>query len=165
MKSPKTFLLLSIIVAVLVLGIAYAAISSVTLNVTGNVVAAPSDANFKVAFDRSSAPTTSGVGTINATYTDDLNADVKITGWTKKGDTATIVFKIKNNSADLAATLTKTVSTASKFTITAELSTTRIEKGETAELTVVVTLNETPISANIACDFDVAVIAAPSDPS
>lgn len=165
MKSPKTFLLLSIVVAVLVLGIAYAAISSVTLTVTGNATAIPNADNFVVKFDSKQTPTTSGSGTIDASYTGDLTANISITGWSKAKEKATIVLYITNYSDDLAATLTKEVSSADKFKITANLDTTRIEKGETAELTIVVELLETPIKNNIECNFNVNVEATPANPS
>jgi len=161
MKQPKTFLLLSVVVAVLVLGIAYAAISSVTLNVNGNVTASPSDANFKVAFTKQTS--TSGAGTIQASA-EGLNGTLTVTGLTTVGQEATAIYNIENTSDDIVAKLTVNPSWANKeyFDVTATLGTDTLPavNGATT-LTVVVRLKKSPITADVTTTVNVAVTANP----
>ena len=51
MKNKRTLVVVALIVAAILLGIGYAAIANVTLNITGNVTASPDQTNFKVLFD------------------------------------------------------------------------------------------------------------------
>jgi len=101
MKSPKTFLLLSVIVGVLLLGVAYAGIQNVNLTVSGTATATPDQANFSVKFI--GTPNKSGKGTITATKTGDLTAEMTVTGLKAVGDEAVATFRVCNYSEDMSA--------------------------------------------------------------
>ena len=122
MKKRKTFTIMAILIAVLVLGVGYAAISNVTLTVngSGNIKA---DADFSVVFD-----TTHTVGlsdssskvTINETqyavvagsYTNTSTATMTV--YLDKDNTSEwACFKIDNTSTQLAATLSANVTQVS----------------------------------------------------
>ena len=104
MKSPKTFLLLSVIVAVLVLGVAYASIQA-NLNIVAQATVAPDSSNFKVSYTSNivKSPNSELVvaGASGRTASVTIGAGVL----TKLGDTATVTFEVENTSDDLAATL------------------------------------------------------------
>lgn len=50
MKKTSKIIMLSLVVAALLLGIGYAAIQNITLNISGTATADPSQTNFKVSF-------------------------------------------------------------------------------------------------------------------
>ena len=169
MKQPKTFLLLSVIVAVLVLGIAYAAISSVTFNVTGNVVATGDQGNFKVIFTKGEVNTISGESTGNATIqTNNTDAVVALTGFTKLNDEVQVVLTIENTSDDIYALLS-----LDDYELTGndkgyfELSTPTFSSNfikpvdGTATLTFNVKLVKTPID-DVVANIRISFVAAPS---
>lgn len=168
MKQPKTFLLLSVIVAVLVLGIAYAAITAVNLTVTGNVTATPDQGNFKVAFgkadDESNKPTFSGTGTATLNVTGDLTATMDVTGFTKVNDEITVTFKILNTSDDISATLLAadpTNNNTEYFEVTKNLDKSSIAAvNGVATLTVTVRCIKTPLESQSAT-IGVVVTATP----
>lgn len=107
MRGQRTFLLLTVVVAVLLMAVAYAAISNVTLNVTGNVVATGDQGNFKVAF--SGTPMHEVISgsfspKVNASASG-LTAAIDVSGMKKRGDEIKLIFPIKNSSYDIYAEL------------------------------------------------------------
>lgn len=166
MKQSKTFLALAIVVAVLALGIAYAAITSVTLNVNGNVTATPDQGNFKIAFDNvNNKPTFSGTGAATLTIVDGTHATMEVTGLTKVGDAMTATFTINNTSDDISADLVATPSNDNTeyFTVTATLGATTIgPKTGTTTVTVQVECIKTPIVEQKAT-IGVAIVATPNN--
>lgn len=145
MKQKRTFITLLLIVALLCLGIAYAAIGNIQLKVSGDVTATTSNENFKVKFMEET--TTAGTGTIEATVEDDLNATINVSGLTTSGQTATATYTIKNTSPEnLTANLTKSISHTNTdwFEVTATIANESIEKESTTTMTVTVKLLKTP---------------------
>ena len=118
MKKRRTFTIMIILIAVLLLGIGYAAISDITLYLTGtaNVVA---DADFSVVYDTShtvgltadSGNVTMGSNTyapVAGAYTDTTHATMTV--YLDKNHTSvSACYKIDNNSSALAATITPVV--------------------------------------------------------
>ena len=100
-KNLHIFLLL--LIAVLTLGIGYAAITSVNLYIDGDIASTPNQDKFRVHFiptdDTPSMVLDDGV-TGNATIDDldDTVAHLNVSGLTKKGDHATAVYTVKNDS-------------------------------------------------------------------
>ena len=90
MKNKSLVVGAVIVAAVVILGVAYAAISNITLTINGSAAATPADANFTVKF--SGTPTKTGK-TTEATITDDHTATLKVEGLSAKGDTATAALK------------------------------------------------------------------------
>ena len=151
MKKKRTFITLAVLIAVLVLGVGYAAVSK-NLVITGTLNATVDTSNFVVEFTKAEnavnlTGTPSASGT-SATFVVD-GSKMKT-----KGDTASVVFTITNNTTDtvnLSAQLSDAVIDQidnSKFTVTAsDLSGEVLAPGDTATTTVTVTLKETPIEA------------------
>ena len=151
MKKKRTFITLAVLIAVLVLGVGYAAVSK-NLVITGTLNATVDDTKFVVEFTKADKAvnltgTPSASGT-SATFVVDGSQ------MTTKGDTASVEFTITNNTAtdvNLSAQLSKAVIEQidnSKFTVTAsDLSSKVLAPGATATTTVTVTLKETPTEA------------------
>jgi len=167
MKQSRTFLILALVVAVLALGIAYAAITSVTLNVNGNVLASAEQGNFKVSFikDGTGAPSFNGKGTATLAITNDTTATMDVSGLSSIGDTLTATFTIKNTSDDLTATLVATPSNSNPeyFEVTPTLGSTTVDPVDgTTTLQVAVKLIKTPL-ADQKATIGIAIVATPSN--
>lgn len=161
MKKTNRIILLSIIVIILLLGVGYAAIQNITLNINGTATADPSQSNFKVKF--SGTPTVSETDKVTASITNDTNATMNVSGLTAKGDTVTATYTIQNASADLATNLsvTTTNSNTEYFTIEKKLDKTSLVSGEATNLTVTVKLIKTPISKQESSTIGVQITATP----
>ena len=151
MKNRKTFVGIALLLVVLVLGIAYAAITD-SLKITGSATTAIDDANFKVVFTGETTPATTTDGVTAAATADTKEATLTVTGLTAKGQSKTATYKIKNGSLDLKADVNVDVaeitSNADYFKVTANIDkTTSLAPAEEATVTVVVELLKTPVEA------------------
>ena len=161
MKNKKSLLSLGLLALVLVLGVGYAVVSNVTLNITGTATVA--DSTLKVKF--TGTPVTDGKGTINATIAGDLAATINVEGLTKVGDTATATYTISNYESDLNALITEVNISNDKtnyFEVTTSLTAAGlpIESGETGEVTVTVKLVKMPVDSMTA-NIGVELLAKP----
>ena len=117
MQKRKTFTVMAILLAVLVLGVGYALIADVELNLTGtaNIMA---NSDFSVVYDDQFLPAVSTVGTV----TDGTNTQTIVDGAVTGDTTATMtvwldstnrdayaIYKIDNESTDLAASISADV--------------------------------------------------------
>lgn len=165
MKNKKLLLGIVLLIAVLVLGIAYAATTK-TLTIGGTATAEVNTDNFKVKFVKDGNPT--GLKNATGSVTDDLTATMNVSGLTAKGDTATATFAIKNESKDLSANLAVTTETIDNniFSIDAELADDSIVKNEDTTVTVTVTLNKTPVddTADLEGTIDIKLTATAVQP-
>lgn len=106
MNKQKKLIFVIILLAILLIGIGYAALSNVTLTVNGTASATSSDENFKVYFTgentktSSEAPSTNVEVTVTAQAT---TATVNFSGLTKKGDEEYAILEIENASNDVDA--------------------------------------------------------------
>lgn len=160
-----------ILISILALGIGYAAISSVDLNINGSTATVtPDDDNFDVIFKAESTfSKTSGVGTVTFTRTDDHNVTFTLTGFTKRGDTATITIPFTNDSETLKAELADALITNSNdeyFTVSATslAGTVLEEKGQTgsdSSLVLTVTAVKTPVSDEESTTITAKITASP----
>lgn len=101
MKQPRTFLLLGVVVATLLLGVAYAAIQNINFNITGTVTATPDQGNFNVRFTDVKAY--AGTGTANITKTGDTSARIEISGFSTAGQVGQVKLQMINESNGLTA--------------------------------------------------------------
>ena len=154
------------LVAVILVGIAYAAITNVTLNIKGTGNAQASKDNFAVEFV--GEPTTGGKGRTTATIdkTKRTEGTMNVTGLTAKGDTATATYTVRNLSQDLSADLTAeaTSSNQSYFEVICKLEDTTLKAKATTTLTVTVKLLKTPIDEtkeNLSSEIGVSITAEP----
>ena len=155
MKQKRTFVTLLLVIAILCLGIAYAAISSVNLTISGNVSALAADGTVEVEFTKAEVDESSkGIVTAEPNTDDDYTkATINVSELTTQGDTATVVYTIENKATDIEATLaepTITWTNTEWFNVTCELSGTDLDKSgtgaNTQTATVVVELLKTPVS-------------------
>ena len=146
MRKTNKIILFTLIIVVLLLGVGYAAIQNVTLNITGTAAADPSQSNFKVMF--TGTPVVSDSNYVTATITDDTKATLNVSGLTTKGQTVTVEYLVQNISTDLSSDLAVSVvnSNTEYFRITSELAKTSLTAGEVTTLTLTIELIKTPLT-------------------
>ena len=169
MNKKRTILGGAILVAVLMLGIGYAAINAITLNISGTATANENAANFVVEFDKTAEITKTGDVTAAIDSQDAKKATMDVSGLTAKGDTATATFTIVNKSPDLLANLSvaaKTITNEEYFSVNAVVNTSTALAAEGAKTTatVTVTLNKTPIDGPEEGTINVQLDASPVQP-
>ena len=155
--------------AIILVAVAYAAITSTQLNINGTGNATANQSNFKVEFI--GTPTTGGKGTTTATIDSSVktNGTVTVNGLTAKGDEATATYTVKNQSADLSADLTAEATSSNEeyFEVLCTLEKTTLKAQEETTLKVTVRLLKTPIDEtkeNLRTDIGVTVTAEPKQP-
>ena len=158
-----------LLVAIILVAVAYAAITNVELNINGVGNAQAKQENFKVEFI--GTPSTSGKGTTTATIneSDKTKGTVNVTGLTAKGDEATATYTVKNQSSDISADLTAeaTSSNQAYFEVICSLEKTTLKAQEETTLKVTVRLLKTPIDEtkeDLNSDIDVTLTAEPKQP-
>lgn len=161
--NSKKVVIIALIVALLIIGIGYAVISSTALKIDGSATASPNDKNFQVKF--SGVPTVSNTDNVSATITDDLDATIEVKGLTAKGDIATATYTIENASPDLTADIVANVSKNTNeeyFSVTTDMtSTVSVTAGNTTTITVTVELIKTPVTADESTTIQVDLTASP----
>jgi len=167
-QNKKTLqIVLIVLVAVLTLGIGYAAISAVNLIINGNATANPSDTNFKVKFLKETGVTPKitseygGTGDIDVTS--DTTATFNITGLDAVGESAVANFKVKNESNNVGAeiSLSVTNSNSEYFKVTETINDNKLQAGEETTATVKVEMIKTPINNAVATSITATLIATP----
>ena len=158
-----------LLVAIILVAVAYAAITNVELNINGVGSAQAKQENFKVEFI--GTPSTSGKGTTTATINSDdkTQGNVNVTGLTAKGDEAIATYTVKNLSSDISADLTAeaTSSNQTYFEVICSLEKTTLKAQEETTLKVTVRLLKTPIDEtkeDLNSDIDVTLTAEPKQP-
>ena len=174
MKKKRTLTVVAMVLAVLMLGVGYAAITSVNLKIEqGSASATPDQGNFVVKFDKNTQVTTTGDGTITAAYdaSNELLATFSVAGLTAKGQTASATYTIKNYSPDLIANLAvNNVAAAATgdteyFTVTATLAENSLVAAADTTLVVTVNLIKTPVNDDVSISFPVTVTATAEQPT
>jgi len=152
MRERRVFMLLGIVLAVFVLGLAYAAVST-QLEITGNATGNFDPSNFQVIFSGVSGVTgTKGVNTSGSTATidsvDKTKGSFSFNGFTTKGQTQSATWTISNeNDAELYAHIeinTDTEINKEHFKATCNLADDVIAPNETTTVTVTVECIKTP---------------------
>ena len=158
-----------VLLAVILVAIAYAAITNVTLNINGTSKSQANQTNFVVQFV--GEPTTGGKGTTTATINTSKRTEgtVNVEGLTAKGDTATATFMVQNSSQDLSADLTAKATSSNEdyFEVRCKIDDTTLKAGATTELTVTVELLKTPIDEtkeDLSTNIGVSITAEPKQP-
>ena len=166
MTKTSKIILVTIIATSILLGLGYAAIQNITLNITGTATANPNQSNFKVHFVQETAPTVSNSAFATATVTDDTNATISVSGLTSKGQVVTAIYTVKNSSTDLSSDLSvaTTNSNTEYFKLSSELANTSLKAGETTTVTVTVELTKTPLEENVSSTIGVQLTAVPVQP-
>lgn len=164
MKRTNKLIIAALLVIMLLLGIGYAAIQNITLNISGTASADPAQAAFKVMF--SGEPTVSDATHVTASVTDDTNATINVSGLTAEGDKVTATYTVQNASTDLSADLSvaTTNSNTDYFTIKSDLAKTSLVAGEATTLVVTVELTKIPVSETVSSTIGVQLTAMPVQP-
>lgn len=166
MTKTSKIIIVTIIATSILLGLGYAAIQNITLNITGTAAANPNQSNFSVHFVNDPVPTVSNSTFATAAITDDTNATINVTGLTAKGQNVTATYIVKNSSSDLSSDLSvaTTNSNTEYFTLSSELAKTSLKAGETTTVTVNVELTKTPVSESVSSVIGVQLTAIPVQP-
>lgn len=147
MKNKKSLLSLGLLALVLVLGVGYAVVSSVTLDISGT--AKIKDSNLAVSFN--GVTSVSDDAKVTATATDGaLSATIAVKDLVLN-ETVTATYTIKNTENDVNAEVIKASIENDKsnyFTVTTDVDSAAktIDAGGTNTVTVTVKLAKTPVS-------------------
>ena len=146
MKNRKKMITTALIVLVLLLGVGYATVSSVSLNINGTANAGSKD--LQVFYDGVNSGTSDNVTAISSPAKT-RGATFTVENMTL-GETVTMTFEVKNYETDVNATLAAPSVTKNTneeyFQVTTSCDKTTLNAGETATITVNVTLTKTPVS-------------------
>lgn len=164
--------IIAILIAIILLGVGYAALSSVTLYVNNSqATVSPDQKNFVVVYDEVSNFSYSGNptgSTVTLTRTDDTHATFNITGLTKKGESVVITYPIINESDTLKASLAAPSivnDNTEYFTVTSSSPTAGTElaaNGGSANMVLTVEVIKTPIgTADQVANITAQIVASP----
>lgn len=150
MKQKKTYVTLLLIVALLALGIAYAAITGTSLTATTIATATEVDRNVDVTFTAIAEEESSDGLTVAPGATGTATGTVTVSGFTAKDQTATVKFTITNNEDDVTVTLDDIAGAVVeddewydvKYTGLTEGE--ELEGGNSKDITMVITMKKTP---------------------
>lgn len=168
MKRKSLIIATVLLVAILLIGLGYAALTSLTLNISGDVAANPDDANFTVQFSSADAPVVSDSDNVQASInpSDPKKATIHVEGLTAKGDTATATYTIENKSNDLTASLSAktTNSNTEYFDVSYAFDSTSLKKLSKTTVTVTIELLKTPVQDTENSDIGLEITATPVQP-
>ena len=166
-RKKKGLVIVLLLIAVLVLGVGYAAITDVTLHITGQAAATSDDENFDVNFV--GTPTFSKIGasagaTVNAAISDVHDATIQVSGLKKVGDYVTATYDIKNVSPEeVTAALSASVSNSNTqyFSVDYVFGQTTLAKDAETTITITVTLEKVVVTTDQTATIDVTLTATP----
>ena len=167
-KNTKICIGIVLVVAVLLVAIGYAAISSRQLNIDGSAQATPDQANFTVKFIGTPVVSDQDKVTAKLSESDELKATMDVEGLTAKGDTVTATYTIQNTSKDLSAALSASVTSNTNpeyFTVDYDIADSTIAHGDSTTITVTVTLIKTPIDLEQKSTIGITLKADPEQPN
>ena len=165
-KNKKTLqIVLLVVIAVVTLGIGYAAISAVNLIINGNATASVNQENFKVHFTQAQAisGSTGASGTSTIDTQDDTKAMFDVTGLTKVGDYAEAVYTVRNDSNGVGAEISLSVSNSNSeyFKVTETIQDNKLQAGEETTAKVKVEMIKTPITDSVSTSVTATLTASP----
>ena len=146
MKNRKKMITTALIVLVLLLGVGYATVSSVNLNINGTAIAGTKE--LQVFYDGNNSGTSAKVTAISS-QDQARTATFTVENMTL-GETVTMTFEVKNYETDVNATLAAPSVTQNTnteyFEVTTSGGETTLNAGDTATITVNVKLKKTPVT-------------------
>ena len=147
MKNRKKMITTALIVLVLLLGVGYATVSSVNLNINGSAKAGSKE--LQVFYDGTNSGTSDKVTAISSPV-NTRAATFTVENMTLN-ETVTMTFQVKNYETDVNATLAAPSVTQNTkqeyFEVTTSCDKTTLNAGDTATITVNVKLIKTPVTA------------------
>ncbi len=168
-KKKKGLVIVLLLIAVLVLGVGYAAITNVTLNITGQASATSDDDNFDVNFI--GTPTFSKLGAgpdanIVVARADEHNATIQVSGLKSVNEYVTGTYTIKNVSPEaVTAALSATVSNNNPeyFEVTYVFDQNTIAQNAETTVTVTVKLIKVVVTTDQSATIGLTIDAAPQN--
>ena len=162
MKNRKKMITTALIVLVLLLGVGYATVSSVNLNINGTANAETKE--LQVFYDGVNSGTSDKVTAISSPDKE-RTATFTVENMTLN-ETVTMTFEVKNYETDVNATLAAPSVTQNAnrdyFQVTTSCDKTTLNAGDTATITVNVKLIKTPVTAEAgSTTVTVAMSASP----
>ena len=164
MRKTSKIILVTIVATCILLGLGYAAIQNITLNITGTASATADAGNFKVRFTDNI--TVSESAYVTATRSGDQAATIAVSGLTSAGQKVTATYEIVNESSDLSADLNvaTTNNNTEYFKISSKLASSSLIAGESTTVLVTVELTKTPIEEDVNATIGVNLTAMPVQP-
>ena len=162
MKNRKKMITTALIVLVLLLGVGYATVSSVSLNINGTANAESKE--LQVFYDGVNSGTSAKVTAISSP------ANTRAATFTVENmtlnETVTMTFEVKNYETDVNATLAAPSVTQNTneeyFQVTTSCDKTTLNAGDTATITVNVKLIKTPVTDEAgSTTVTVSMVASP----
>ena len=162
MKNRKKMITTALIVLVLLLGVGYATVSSVRLNINGTSKAETKE--LQVFYDGTNSGTSAKVTAISSP------ANTRAATFTVENmtlnETVTMTFEVKNYETDVNATLAAPSVTQNTneeyFQVTTSCDKTTLNAGDTATITVNVKLIKTPVTDEAgSTTVTVSMVASP----
>lgn len=166
MKNKKSLLSFGLLALILILGVGYAVVSNVGLEISGS--ASVKSANLKVSFNGTTSVSDDTKVTAEATN-GSLAGTINVSNLTLN-ETVTATYTIKNEETDVSASVIKESITNDKsefFQVTTDVDSVAktIDAGGTTTVTVSVKLIKTPISdADSTATIKVNLTASPVQP-
>ncbi len=165
-QNKKTLqVVLIALIAVITLGIGYAAISAVNLVINGNATASVNQENFKVHFTQAQSITgsTGASGTSSIDTQDDTKAMFDVTGLTKEGDYAEAVYTVKNDSNGIGAEITLNLDSSNTeyFKVTETILDNKLQAGDSTTASVRVEMIKTPVTDSVSTSVTATLTASP----
>ena len=146
MKNRKKMITTALIVLVLLLGVGYATVSSVNLNINGTAKAESKE--LQVFYDGTNSGTSAKVTAISSP--ENTRAATFTVENMTLNETVTMTFEVKNYETDVNATLAAPSVTQNTngdyFQVTTSCDKTTLNAGDTATITVNVKLIKTPVT-------------------
>ena len=146
MKNRKKMITTALIVLVLLLGVGYATVSSVNLNINGSAKAGSKE--LQVFYDGTNSGTSAKVTAISSP--ENTRAATFTVENMTLNETVTMTFEVKNYETDVNATLAAPSVTQNTkeeyFQVTTSCDKTTLNAGDTATITVNVKLIKTPVT-------------------
>ena len=164
MKKRRNLIIALLLVAALALGIGYATVSTVTLNIDGRAEVKVAQENFVVKFDATEGKTTYDETVANASVASDLMATINVFGLKAKDQFTTVKYTIVNDTTSLYDAQINNIlineGNTAEFRVDIEnieeLEDLVLQPGEEVEVIVVVTLKKSLIEdANTAIDITI----------
>ena len=164
MKKRRNLIIALLLVAALALGIGYATVSTVTLNIDGRAEVKVAQENFVVKFDATEGKTTYDAEVANASVASDLMATINVFGLKAQNQSTTVKYTIVNDTTSLYDAKINNIlineGNTAEFKVDIEnieeLEDLVLEPGDEVEVIVVVTLKKSLIEdANTAIDITI----------
>ena len=169
LRRKQINIFIFVLIAFIVLGVGYAAISNIDLVVNGTGSVTATQSNFDVRFldvdGHRPAITPGSPNTINVLG--NTTATFSVSTLSKKGDTAVATIDVKNESNGVGTRigLNLTNSNETYFKVTEHIADTELQVGDITTVTVTIEMLKTPISANETTNITATLTANPIENS